>query len=95
MGKLSLVLLASAGLSYAVDFKDPCALATASPWVSSETAHACELDVPFNKTRSLAIVDTTLKSLPYYSLETWFAHSPNPKIPHEVSLRGLLQSNCY
>ncbi|KAJ7303009.1 hypothetical protein DFH08DRAFT_1089560 [Mycena albidolilacea] len=92
MAKILLFLLASAGFSYAVDFKDPCALATASPWVSSETAHACELNVPFNKTRCLAIVDTTLKSLPYYSLETWFAHSPNPKIPHDVSIRGLLQN---
>ncbi|KAJ7777138.1 hypothetical protein B0H16DRAFT_1301503, partial [Mycena metata] len=71
---------------------DPCKLATASIWVSSKTAHACELNVPFNQTRSLAVVDTTLKSLEYYSLETWFKHSPNAKIPHDVDIRSLLQA---
>ncbi|KAJ7143323.1 hypothetical protein C8R43DRAFT_1199327 [Mycena crocata] len=73
------------------DSGDPCALAAASTWVSSEIAHACELTVPFNKTSSLAIVDTAIKSLPYYSLETWFLRSPNPLIPHDVNIRALLQ----
>ncbi|KAJ7663936.1 hypothetical protein DFH06DRAFT_336749 [Mycena polygramma] len=82
------MLVASAALGHA---GDPCALATASVWVSSAVAHACELNVPFNQSRSLAVVDTTLKSLPYYSLETWFQHSPNAKIPHNVRLRPLLQ----
>ncbi|KAJ7483348.1 hypothetical protein FB451DRAFT_1234183 [Mycena latifolia] len=89
MAKISLLILAtSVGLSCA---GDPCTLASSSAWISSETAHVCELNVPFNKTRSLAIIDSTIKSLPYYSLETWFLHSPNALIPHNVNLRSLLQ----
>ncbi|KAJ7173434.1 hypothetical protein C8R46DRAFT_1215378 [Mycena filopes] len=86
----SILLLLATGVAYA--FADPCKLATASTWVSSKTAHACELNVPFNRTRSLAIVDTAIKSLAYYSLETWFQHSPNSKIPHDVDIRSLLQA---
>jgi hypothetical protein len=59
--------------------------------VSSNIAHACELNVPFNKTRSLAVVNSTIKALQYYSLETWFLHSPNPLIPHDVNIRSLLE----
>ncbi|KAJ6568435.1 hypothetical protein DFH09DRAFT_1155389 [Mycena vulgaris] len=83
-----LFLAVSAGL---VQAADPCTLATASTWVSSKVAHACELNVPFNKTRSLAVVDSTIKALQYYSLETWFIHSPNPLIPHDVNVRSLLE----
>ncbi|KAJ7230391.1 hypothetical protein GGX14DRAFT_553873 [Mycena pura] len=86
--RIFLVLMASVRFSFA---SDPCTLATASRWVSSEIAHACELAVPFNKTRSLAVLDSAIKSLPFYSLETWFLHSPNPLIPHDVSIRSLLQ----
>jgi hypothetical protein len=75
------------------DCSDPCTLASASTWVSSRIAHACELKVPFNKTRSLAIVDSAIKSLPYYSLETWFLHSPNALIPHKVNIRSLLKGD--
>ncbi|KAJ6465193.1 hypothetical protein C8R47DRAFT_1235897 [Mycena vitilis] len=71
---------------------DPCTLASASTWVSSKVAHACELNVPFNKTRSLGIVDSTIKALQYYSLENWFLHSPNPLIPHDVNVRSLLEN---
>ncbi|KAJ7065441.1 hypothetical protein C8F01DRAFT_746029 [Mycena amicta] len=74
---------------------DPCTLATASTWVSSDIAHACELSVPFNQARSLSIVDSALKSLPYYSLETWFQRSPNPRIPHNVNIRTLLEDIQY
>ncbi|KAJ7591934.1 hypothetical protein C8J56DRAFT_1131303 [Mycena floridula] len=65
-------------------------LAIASEWVSSAQAHACELNIPFNTTRSLAVVDSALKSLQYYSLENWFLASPNPLIPHNVNIRSLL-----
>jgi hypothetical protein len=37
------------------------------------------------------VVDSTLKALQYYSLETWFLHSPNPLIPHDVNVRSLLE----
>ncbi|KAJ6580807.1 hypothetical protein B0H19DRAFT_982374 [Mycena capillaripes] len=70
---------------------DPCTLASAATWVSSTVAHACELNVPYNKTRSLSIVDSTIKALQYYSLENWFIHSPNPLIPHDVNVRSLLE----
>ncbi|KAJ7227190.1 hypothetical protein GGX14DRAFT_628736 [Mycena pura] len=73
---------------------DPCTLATESTWVSSKVAHACELNVPFNKTRSLLVIDSVIRSLPYYSLENWFLHSPNPQIPHDVNIRALLESMC-
>jgi hypothetical protein len=63
--------------------------------VSSKIAHACELNVPFNKTRSLSVVDSTIKALQYYSLENWFLHSPNPLIPHDVNVRALLQSTFH
>ncbi|KAJ7173429.1 hypothetical protein C8R46DRAFT_1348110 [Mycena filopes] len=86
-----ILLLLAASITRAL-CADPCKLATASTWVSSKTAHACELNVPFNRTRSLAIVDTAIKSLAYYSLETWFQHSPNSKIPHDVDIRSLLQA---
>ncbi|KAJ7080737.1 hypothetical protein B0H15DRAFT_476215 [Mycena belliarum] len=85
---LLILATAAVGLSSA---SDPCTLASSSKWVSSETAHACELNVPFNKTRSLAVVDSVLKSLPYYSLENWFLRSPNPLIPHKVNIRSLLK----
>ncbi|KAJ7114073.1 hypothetical protein C8R44DRAFT_881621 [Mycena epipterygia] len=91
MTKISLFILAAfVGFSYALD-PDPCSLASSSKWISSKIAHACELSVPFNRTRSLAVVDSAIKSLPYYSLETWFQHSPNPRIPHDVDIRSLLQ----
>ncbi|CAK5263842.1 unnamed protein product [Mycena citricolor] len=70
---------------------DPCSAATASKWVSSKVAHACELAVPFNQTRSAFVIDSVIKSLQYYSLETWFRASPNPLIPHSVDVRALLQ----
>ncbi|KAJ7147660.1 hypothetical protein C8R43DRAFT_1010339 [Mycena crocata] len=86
---IPLTLLAvSSGFAHAAD---PCTVASASTWVSSKVAHACELNVPFNKSRSLAVVESTLKSLQYYSLETWFIHSPNPLIPHDVNVRTLLE----
>ncbi|KAJ7080748.1 hypothetical protein B0H15DRAFT_890613 [Mycena belliarum] len=78
-----------AGIAHAAS--DPCTLASASTWVSSQVAHACELNVPFNKTRSLAVIDSAIKALQYYSLETWFLHSPNPLIPHDVNVRALLE----
>jgi hypothetical protein len=40
----------------------------------------------------LSVVDSTIKALQYYSLETWFIHSPNPLIPHDVNVRALLES---
>ncbi|KAJ6473393.1 hypothetical protein C8R47DRAFT_1076687 [Mycena vitilis] len=84
------MLAASAVLAKAAS--DPCTVASASTWVSSKAAHACELNVPFNKTRSLAVVDSNLKALPWYSLETWFEHSPNPLIPHDVNISSLLRA---
>ncbi|KAJ7777128.1 hypothetical protein B0H16DRAFT_1449266 [Mycena metata] len=84
-----LFLVASSGVAHAA--VDPCTLASASTWVSSKTAHACELNVPFNKTRSLSVVDSAIKALQYYSLENWFLHSPNPLIPHDVNVRALLE----
>ncbi|KAJ7863154.1 hypothetical protein B0H13DRAFT_2282130 [Mycena leptocephala] len=89
LSRLSVLLVVSAGIARAAD---PCTLATASTWVSSKIAHACELNVPFNKTRSLSVVDSTIKALQYYSLENWFLHSPNPLIPHDVNVRALLQN---
>ncbi|KAJ7780121.1 hypothetical protein DFH07DRAFT_1026018 [Mycena maculata] len=94
-----LVLAASIGLINAMSTlshlndhcSDSCTQASASTWVSAEVAHACELSVPYSKTRSLAIVDSAIKFLPYYSLETWFLHSPNPLIPHAVDVRSLLR----
>ncbi|KAJ7303028.1 hypothetical protein DFH08DRAFT_815332 [Mycena albidolilacea] len=80
---LLLVLSAASGIVHATD---PCSLASASTWVSSKVAHACEVNVPFNKTRSLSVVDSTIKALQYYSLENWFIHSPNPLIPHDVNV---------
>ncbi|KAJ7261902.1 hypothetical protein C8J57DRAFT_1513678 [Mycena rebaudengoi] len=82
-----LVFAVSPGLVHSTD---PCELASTSFWVSSNVAHACELQVPFNQTRSLAVIDSALKSLSYYSLESWFIHSPNPLIPHDVNIRSLL-----
>ncbi|KAJ7430163.1 hypothetical protein B0H11DRAFT_2264210 [Mycena galericulata] len=73
------VLATSAALVHSKS--DPCALTTASTWVSSQMAHACELNVPFNKTRSLAIIDSNIKALPWYSLGNWFLNSLNPLIP--------------
>ncbi|KAF7345502.1 hypothetical protein MVEN_01568700 [Mycena venus] len=84
-----LLLVISAGLARAAD---PCTLASASTWVSSKVAHACEVNVPFNKTRSLSVIDSTIKALQYYTLENWFLHSPNPLIPHDVNIRALLQN---
>ncbi|KAJ7065475.1 hypothetical protein C8F01DRAFT_747149 [Mycena amicta] len=70
---------------------DPCTAASSATWVSSKVGHACELAVPFNKTRSEAVIDSVIKSLQYYSLETWFLNSPNPLIPHNVNVRALLE----
>ncbi|KAJ7591921.1 hypothetical protein C8J56DRAFT_1046276 [Mycena floridula] len=80
-----LIIAAVLGVVRVAGKTDPCAVAIASEWVSSAQAHACELNVPFNKTRSLAVVDSALKSLQYYSLENWFLASPNPLIPHNVN----------
>ncbi|CAK5268090.1 unnamed protein product [Mycena citricolor] len=91
MGLFSLLVLVAAAAAPAAKASDPCTLATTATWVSSSIAHACELSVPFNQTRSLAVMDSVLKALPYYSLETWFERSPNPLIPHAVDLRSLLQ----
>ncbi|KAJ6623295.1 hypothetical protein B0H10DRAFT_2213682 [Mycena sp. CBHHK59/15] len=85
---LSVLVLAASEVHRA----DPCTVASASTWVSSKIAHKCELNVQFNKTRSLAVVDSSIKALPYYSLETWFAHSPNPLIPHDVNISALLKT---
>ncbi|KAJ7586242.1 hypothetical protein C8J56DRAFT_1165768 [Mycena floridula] len=85
-----LIIAAVLGVVRVAGKTDPCAVAIASEWVSSAQAHACELNVPFNKTRSLAVVDSALKSLQYYSLENWFLASPNPLIPHNVNIRSLL-----
>ncbi|KAJ7493951.1 hypothetical protein FB451DRAFT_450131 [Mycena latifolia] len=85
-----LILAAAAGLAQAKT--DPCTTASASTWVSGKIAHACELNVPFNKTRSLAVIDSNIKALPWYSLETWFQHSPNPLIPHNVNIGALLKA---
>jgi len=71
---------------------DPCTLSSSAYWVSSAQAHACELAVPFNQTTSLSVVDTAIKALQYYSTETWFLHSPNPKIPHDWDVRLALNT---
>ncbi|KAF7328840.1 hypothetical protein MVEN_02513400 [Mycena venus] len=84
-----LFLAASAALAQA-SFIDPCTVASSSTRVSSKTAHACKLNVPFDKTRSLAVIDSNIKALPYYTLETWFRYSPNPLIPQNVDIRSLL-----
>ncbi|KAJ6485512.1 hypothetical protein C8R45DRAFT_274789 [Mycena sanguinolenta] len=85
-----LLLALSAGIARAA-LSDPCTLATASTWVSGEAAHACELNVPFDKARSMSVINSTIKALQYYSLENWFLHSPNPLIPHDVNVRALLE----
>ncbi|KAF7309392.1 hypothetical protein MIND_00310000 [Mycena indigotica] len=90
MVKFYLLFLAWA--TSAVYGRDPCTLATASKWVSSAIAHACELSVPYNPTHASSIINSTLKILPYYSLETWFRRSPNPRIPHDINIRTLLES---
>ncbi|KAJ6549944.1 hypothetical protein B0H19DRAFT_1378678 [Mycena capillaripes] len=87
-----LFVAASVALANAKTASDPCTVATATKWVSSKAAHACELNVPFNKTRSLAVIDSNIKALPWYSLENWFLHSPNPLIPHDVNLGSLLRA---
>ncbi|KAJ7321641.1 hypothetical protein DFH08DRAFT_753676 [Mycena albidolilacea] len=87
-----LIVAASAGLAHAKSANDPCTVASASSWVSSKAAHACELNVPFNKNQSLAVIDSNIKALPWYSLETWFEHSPNPLIPHDVNVSALLSA---
>ncbi len=57
----------------------------------TKAAHDCELNIPFNKTRSLSVMDTVIKSMQYYTLENWFIKSTNPQIPHNVNLASLLQ----
>ncbi|KAF7371141.1 hypothetical protein MSAN_00749500 [Mycena sanguinolenta] len=84
-----LLLALSAGIARAAD---PCTLATASTWVSSEIAHACELNVPFDKARSVSVINSTIQALQYYSLENWFLNSPDPLIPHNVNVRALLEN---
>ncbi|KAJ7607868.1 hypothetical protein FB45DRAFT_947129 [Roridomyces roridus] len=86
---LLLLTAFSVGIARAAD---PCTLATASTWVTSTVAHACELNVPFDQARSMAVINSTIKSLQYYSLENWFLHSPNPLIPHDVNVRALLDT---
>ncbi|KAF7298350.1 hypothetical protein MKEN_01359600 [Mycena kentingensis (nom. inval.)] len=71
---------------------DPCTAATTGGWVSSTVAHACELNVPFDKTRSQSVIDSVIKALSFYSLETYFIDSPNPLIPHHVNVRATLES---
>ncbi|KAF7317579.1 hypothetical protein MKEN_00844900 [Mycena kentingensis (nom. inval.)] len=71
---------------------DPCTAASSATWVSSKVAHACELNVPFDQARSVTVMDSVIKSLQYYSLETWFLHSPNPLLPHDVDVRGMLNA---
>lgn len=71
---------------------DPCSTATGSYWVSSAQAHACELNVPFNQTRSRFVVSNVIKALQYYSLETWFLDSPNPQIPHHFDVHLCLET---
>ncbi|KAF7319056.1 hypothetical protein HMN09_00241800 [Mycena chlorophos] len=85
-----LLAAASTVLVQAKSTADPCTVATASTWVSSAAAHACEVNIPFDKERSLAVIDSNIKALPWYSLETWFEQSPNPKIPHNVNIGNLL-----
>ncbi|KAJ7909286.1 hypothetical protein B0H13DRAFT_2493250 [Mycena leptocephala] len=89
---LSSFLIVATSAVLVVAKSDPCTVASASTWVSSKAAHACELNVPFNKTRSLAVIDSNIKALPWYSLETWFEHSPNPLIPHDVNVSSLLRA---
>ncbi|KAJ7236449.1 hypothetical protein B0H12DRAFT_1256566 [Mycena haematopus] len=72
--------------------RDPCTLASASNWVSSQVAHACETNVPFNKARSLSVINSTIQALQYYTLENGFLHSPDPLIPHDVNVRALLEN---
>ncbi|KAJ7618007.1 hypothetical protein FB45DRAFT_1063530 [Roridomyces roridus] len=87
-----LVVAAASVLVHGKTTADPCTVATASEWVSSKVAHACELNVPFDKNRSLSVIDSNIKALPWYSLETWFIHSPNPEIPHDVNIASLLSA---
>ncbi|KAJ7153354.1 hypothetical protein C8R46DRAFT_1006654 [Mycena filopes] len=89
---LSSFLIVAASAAMAQAAADPCTVASASDWVSGKAAHACEVNVPFNKTRSLAVIDSNIKALPWYSLETWFQHSPNPLIPHDVNISSLLHA---
>ncbi|KAJ6529630.1 hypothetical protein B0H19DRAFT_1332693 [Mycena capillaripes] len=70
------IIAASVAAAHAAS--DPCTIASASTWVSSEAAHA------------LAVIDTNIKALPWYSSETWYIHSPNPLIPHDVNISSLL-----
>ncbi|KAJ6542292.1 hypothetical protein DFH09DRAFT_1089106 [Mycena vulgaris] len=85
-----LILAAAAGLAQAKS--DPCTTAPASQWVSSKIAHAYELNVHFENTRSSAVIDSNIKALPWYSLETWFQHWHNPLIPHNVSIGARLRA---
>lgn len=64
--------------------------ATSTKWVSAQAAHACELNVPYNKTRSQFVIDNTIKAVPFYTLENWFLKSPDPLIPHNVDVSALL-----
>ncbi|KAJ7795164.1 hypothetical protein B0H14DRAFT_2920828 [Mycena olivaceomarginata] len=89
---LSSFLIVAASVALVQGKSDPCTVASASTWVSGKNAHACELNVPFNNTRSLAVIDSNIKALPWYSLETWFEHSPNPLIPHDVNVGALLKA---
>jgi hypothetical protein len=50
------------------------------------------LNVPFNQTKALDVVTSAIKALAYYSTETWFLHSPNPKIPHDYDIRLQLNT---
>jgi len=63
---------------------------TSTKWVSAQVAHACELNIPYNQTRSQFVIDNTIKAVPFYTLETWFLNSPDPLIPHNVDLNALL-----
>ncbi|KAJ6495524.1 hypothetical protein DFH09DRAFT_1337346 [Mycena vulgaris] len=89
-----LILAAAAGVAQAklILTCDPCTTASASQWVSSKIAHAYELNVHFENTRSSAVMDSNIKALPWYSLETWFQHWRNPLIPHNVSIGARLRA---
>lgn len=54
-------------------------------------AHACELNVPYNQSRSQFVIDNTILATPFYTLENWFLNSPNPLIPHNVDLNSTLK----
>ena len=74
-------------IPYSPAATDPCTVASSNYWVSSVQAHACELAVPFNQTRSLSVINSMIKALQYYTLENWFLASTNPKIPHAYDIR--------